>query len=109
MKPLYSLFTLLLLWSALTTGCGGAAVRSSPSCVPASAPPEAGRDSSGLLRANPGYIQWLERQSLLRKAPELTAIVTGSSLPWNAPSTVADVGPLLERADMWLDFAPFFF
>lgn len=106
MKPLYSLFTLLLLWSALATGCGGAAVRSSPSCVPASAPPEAGRDSSGLLRANPGYIQWLERQSLLRKAPELTAIVTGSSLPWNAPSTVADVGPLLERADMWLDFAP---
>ncbi len=110
MKMLYSLFALLPLWSALAAGCGGTAVRSSPSSAPVStstsAPPEDGRDSSGLLRANPGYIQWLERQSLLHKAPELTAVVTGSSLPWNAPSTAADVGPLLERADVWLDFAP---
>lgn len=104
--PGLCLAALLCLWAAGLTGCGG----TTPGpAVPASpAPPEAraGRDSGGLPRANPGYIQWLERQSLLRRAPELTAIVTGSSLPWNAPSTPVDVGPLLERANVWLNFAP---
>lgn len=96
--------TLFLLCAVLAAGCGGAASRPpfpAVSGAAAGAPP-----ASGLLRANPGYVQWLERQSLLRKAPELTAIVTGSSLPWNAPSTVADIGPLLQRADLWLDFVP---
>ena len=95
-------FALLCLWAAGLTGCSGTG--SGPPL--SAAAPQAGRESEGLPRANPGYIQWLERQSLLRGAPELTAIVTGSSLPWNAPSTRIDVGPLLERAGVWLDFAP---
>ncbi len=74
-------------------------------CAPSR--PHGGQAPAGELpRANPGYIQWLERQSLLRKAPEFTAIVSGSSLPWNAPSTVADLAPLLDKADIWLDFNP---
>ena len=33
-------------------------------------------------RAQPAYVQWLEEQACLRRSSELTAIVSGSFLPW---------------------------
>lgn len=88
-------------------------------CVPARsiAPP-------AVPRADPGYSNWLERQSVLGMAPELAAIVSGSSLAWRqtarntepdsgpdsepgAKNTKQDasavsVAPLLRQADVWL-------
>ncbi|MCH5276911.1 MAG: hypothetical protein J1E80_03650 [Desulfovibrionaceae bacterium] len=100
------LFAPLFFWAAGLTGCGGALPRPPGLSEPPSATARAGRDADSLPRANPGYVQWLERQSLLRRATELTAIVTGSSLPWNAPSTRINPDSLLERAHLWLDFTP---
>lgn len=100
------LFALLFLWIAGLAGCGAAAPPPPGLAAQASTMQRADADAGGLPRANPGFIQWLERQSLLRGAAELTPIVTGSSLPWNAPSTQVDIDPLLERASVWLDFAP---
>ena len=46
--------------------------------APGAAPPQA----NGLPRADPGYLQWLERQSMLGAAPELAAQVSGSERLW---------------------------
>ena len=51
-------------------------------------------------------MQWLERQSLLRAAPGMATVVSGSSLAWNAPSTTSDMDTLLGRASFWFAFNP---
>ena len=40
------------------------------------------RAPGSLLRADPGYIQWLERQSMLGNADDLAAEVSGSERLW---------------------------
>lgn len=59
-----------------------------------------------LGRANPGYIQWLERQSMLRQTPSLTSIVSGSTLGWRAPATDNASVSLLRLADVWFALSP---
>lgn len=73
-------------------------------CTPAShksAPP--------LPRANPGYVQWLERQSMLAASPQYTRLVSGTELQWRLPATDTDQGridTLLKAADTWLFVYP---
>ncbi len=55
-----------------------------------------------LPRAAPSHVQWLEKQSLLRQSPEVTALVSGSSLGWRAPSGSKNSAPLLQKASVWL-------
>lgn len=58
-----------------------------------------------LLRADPGYIQWLVRQSLLHAAKESALMVSGSSLLWRHGYSV-NPWPLLEKSSMWIDINP---
>ena len=52
-------------------------------CAPGTTPP----DRMPLQgRPGPAYVQWLEEQTFLRRAPELTAIVSGSMLSWKHSS-----------------------
>jgi trehalose synthase len=54
-------------------------------------------------RADPAYLQYLERNSMLAKSAEMAKIVSGSELAWRAsPSS----GNLLEFADAWLAVHP---
>lgn len=55
------------------------------------------------LRAGPAYVQWLEEQACLRKAPKLTAIVSGSSISWRYGSQTS---LLPEDARVWLRLSP---
>ncbi len=55
------------------------------------------------LRPGPAYIQWLEEQACLRKAPELTAIVSGSSLSWRQGSRAS---LLPGDARVWFRLSP---
>ena len=55
------------------------------------------------LRPGPAYIQWLEEQACLRKAPELTAIVSGSSLSWRQGSHAS---LLPDDARVWFRLSP---
>lgn len=57
-------------------------------------------------RADPGYVQWLERQAFLGTANEYTGIVSGSELLWRAPSEVDSVETLLTAAPTWLLIHP---
>lgn len=72
------------------------------SCVPA------GGKSPALPRAHPGYVQWLERQSLLAAVPQYTLLVSGTELLWkqspaspHQPSADQHLNLLLEAADTW--------
>lgn len=66
--------------------------------APATAPPAA----NGLPRADPGYLQWLERQSMLGQVPELAAQVSGTERLWHNSSTARRVPVLLRAAPNWL-------
>lgn len=66
--------------------------------APVTAPPAA----NGLPRADPGYLQWLERQSMLGQAPELAAQVSGTERLWHNSSTARRVPVLLRAAPNWL-------
>lgn len=68
--------------------------------------------SSTLPRADPVHVQWLERQSMLGAAPQLTALVSGTDKTLRASSVDASahnsttsgdrIDLLLEAADTWL-------
>lgn len=87
----------VLLCLALTA-CGS----STPS-VPRAMRPDSDAE---LPRAHPGYVQWLEKQSILRQSEELISVVSGTPLVWGASGSVRDIRPLLNAADVWLDFDP---
>ena len=55
------------------------------------------------LRPGPAYIQWLEEQACLRTAPELTSVVSGSSLTWRYGSRSS---LLPDDARVWLRLSP---
>lgn len=57
---------------------------------------------NGLPRADPGYLQWLERQSMLGAAPELAAQVSGTERLWHNSSEATRVPVLLRAAPNWL-------
>lgn len=60
-----------------------------------------------LLRADPGYLQWLERQSMLGVTPQFTAQVSGTELIWRNSATARRVPLLLGAAPNWLDINPY--
>ncbi|MBO4313813.1 MAG: hypothetical protein J5838_05910 [Desulfovibrio sp.] len=61
---------------------------------------------AALPRFDPGYTQWLERQSLLGSVPALTAQVSGSGRLWQNNSSSRRLSVLLEAAPNWLMIAP---
>lgn len=71
--------------------------------------PEAEGGAGGLPRAAPGYVQWLERQSMLGTASRYTALVSGTDVFLRAPSVFSGdrTDTLLEAADVWLHIHPF--
>lgn len=70
---------------------------------------EAGRGPApelGLPRADPAYVQWMERQSMLGMAPGLASQVSGSGLIWSNSASAVRPGMLLEAAPNWLYITP---
>lgn len=89
----------LVLCLLLAAGCGPRAHRAG----------EAGRGpvpELGLPRADPAYVQWMERQSMLGMAPELASQVSGSGLIWSNSASAVRPGMLLEAAPNWLYITP---
>jgi len=112
------LLALLLLASSLIS-CGGKTTPKTPAPVlvekehtrtSGTAKPEARKiskgDESPVPRADPGYLQWLEKQSMLAEAGELARIVSGSELPWRSPMASGQLDILLNAADTWLYVHP---
>ena len=59
-----------------------------------------------LPRADPGYLQWLERQSMLGATQELTGQVSGTDLIWRNSASARRVPLLLTAAPNWFDVNP---
>lgn len=57
--------------------------------------------SETLLRADPRFIAWLEKVSLVRQSPQLLSIVSGNSLAWRAPSLIPEKENILARSPAW--------
>lgn len=62
--------------------------------------------STGARRADPGYLQYLERLSMLGNQTELARVVSGSQLAWMKPGDTPFPDPLLGLADTWLAINP---
>lgn len=62
--------------------------------------------STGARRADPGYIQYLERLSMAGSQVELARVVSGSQLAWLRPAATPLPDPLLALADTWLAVNP---
>ncbi|MDR2503113.1 MAG: hypothetical protein LBD82_01810 [Deltaproteobacteria bacterium] len=57
-------------------------------------------------RPDPGYLQYLERQSMLSHASRLSQIVSGSNMNWRRPSARPIPEKLLLKGDVWLHIHP---
>lgn len=60
----------------------------------------------GVSRADPGYMQYLERLSLKSNAARLAQMVSGSNFVWRRPSGSPRPAALTSRSDVWLDINP---
>lgn len=102
-----SRFPIVLLAALLVCCLATACTPKKRVARPAGGPPAASAPHNALPRADPGYLQWLEKQSMLGAAPELTARVSGTELMWRNSSTARRLRVLLEAAPNWLSLNPY--
>lgn len=86
-----------LIWLAAAVWLGGCA----PARQAARTNPRADNAHS-LPRADPGYLQWLEKQSMLGSAQELTGHVSGTERVWDSSATPRRADMLRAAAPNWL-------
>ncbi|MDR2669524.1 MAG: hypothetical protein LBC14_06190 [Desulfovibrio sp.] len=62
-------------------------------------------DTTLMPRADPGYVQYLERQSMLFKSSDMAKVVSGSGIGWRNSAAGGATG-LLNHADTWVLIHP---
>lgn len=75
-------------------------------CAPSRKKAPSGGDTPVEMRADPGYVQWLEKQAMLRAAQDMSRIVSGTGIPWVSPYVVPRPKALLAEAPVWLTVHP---
>ena len=63
-------------------------------------------ENTAMPRADPAYMQYLERNSMLAKSAEMAKVVSGSELAWRPSSNNGSPDSLLNFADNWLAVHP---
>lgn len=89
----------LLMAALLLAACTAARSRSGDTL--------AVRQETRLPRADPGYVQWLERQSMLGAAPLLAGQVSGTERIWSNSAQSKNRSLLLTAAPNWLEIDPY--
>ena len=74
-------------------------------CSPTRSEPVEAENTS-MPRADPAYLQYLERNSMLAKSAERAKVVSGSELAWRPSSNNGTPDSLLKFADAWLAVHP---
>ncbi len=92
-----------LLWGVLFVVAGCASRRQTTE-IPAPGDPTTLLTAA--RRADPGYIHYLEKQSLLGASYEAARIVSGSGLAWQRPASPPSPEGVLHEADSWLYVHP---
>ncbi len=90
------LAALALLPSAACSDTGG---RGAPADL-------AGNNESTMGRADPGYMQYLEKQSMLYHASRLAPLISGSNMFWRHPFTDQRAARLSQNAGVWVRIHP---
>jgi hypothetical protein len=98
-------FVLCLLLFCVSC-CPAGRNAASPDVMPQVAADSATVVATGAKRADPGYIQYLERLSMLGSQTELARVVSGSQLAWLKNAGEPFLDPLLALADTWLYINP---
>ncbi len=95
----------LLIACVAVTGCGRSSSKkgSLPAGVDSPAKTE---EAQAVRRINPGFIQQLERQSMLASSVEMAKIVSGSEIAWRSGASVGTSNDLLGYADTWVQVHP---
>lgn len=62
---------------------------------------------TGIPRIDPGHVQWLEHQSMLASAQDITRQVSGSERLWQNTATRDKTDVLLKAAPNWLIINPY--
>jgi trehalose synthase len=95
---------LLLIFFLVLPGCAktpeGAATRKNNPGTNASA------EATHMPRADPAYLQYMERQSMLLQSSEMAKIVSGSELAWRSSAGAGGPAGMLDYADNWLFIHP---
>ena len=86
---------------ALLAACSGRPTKYEPKMTE----PEAS-EHIPMPRADPAYVQYLERQSMLAKSAEMAKVVSGSELAWRPSASSGSPEALLDFADAWIQFHP---
>ncbi|GHV52161.1 hypothetical protein FACS1894206_00440 [Deltaproteobacteria bacterium] len=106
LQALFFSCLLLAVSFALAACQGGRQSSLSPTAGDAGNPPPQTVVATGAQRADPGYVQYLERLSMLGSQVELARVVSGSQLAWLRPSGHPSPDALLAIADSWLHINP---
>lgn len=86
-------FVLALLLTFFIAGCVGSAQKETSGAL--------SFDEETLGRANPGYIQWLEKQAMLKQTSEFSSVVSGTNLFWLGPYEKPRNELMLQIAPVW--------
>ena len=63
-------------------------------------------ESTAMPRADPAYLQYLERQAMLAKSSEMARVVSGSELAWRSSASHGSPDQMLNYADTWISINP---
>lgn len=86
---------IIVFLCGIACGCGGG-----------TSIPEPSKEDSSISRADPGFMQYLERQSMLSVSSDLAGMVIGTSLTWRDPGSTPHPQTMLKNWSVWMRFHP---
>lgn len=89
---------LLVALFCMVSGC------TPPGLVRSQKPSDLSMETEVMGRANPGYVQWLEKQAMLTNSEKLSSVVSGTNLFWLGPYEKPRVDMMLNLAPVWVTF-----
>ena len=96
----------LLLAACTVLACGSKDPQWQTSLTEESKSDDASKTKTVIPRADPGYIQQLEKRSMLGNATSMARIVSGSHLGWGSSASSMAPQDLMTYADSWVYINP---
>ena len=106
MKQRSIFFVCLVLVASLLLACGGKEAKWHSKETDEPKTDDASKTKTVIPRADPGYIQQLEKRSMLGNAASMARIVSGSHLGWGSSASSMTPQDLMSHADSWVYINP---
>lgn len=99
-------FLLALLVFVLVLAASACSGKRPPRKADPQKPAVSDAEQMPMPRADPGYLQHMERYSMLAQASEMAKVVSGSELAWRSSASSGAPDAMLGFADTWLNVHP---